>query len=112
MLTRVKTATLMGIKGYCVTVETDIHRGLPALNVTGLADTTIKEALVRIGPALINSGFVFPREKVTINLMPAGRPKEGSHFDLPMAMGLVMSWIGKGLDENTAFLVSFLWTEG
>lgn len=103
MLTRVKTATLMGIKGYCVTVETDIHRGLPALNVTGLADTTIKEALVRIGPALINSGFVFPREKVTINLMPAGRPKEGSHFDLPMAMGLVMSWIGKGLDENTAF---------
>lgn len=103
MLTRVKTATLSGIKGYCVTVETDIHRGLPALNVTGLADTTIREAVVRIGPALINSGFVFPREKVTINLMPAGRPKEGSHFDLPMAMGLIMSWKGNRIDEDTAF---------
>ncbi len=103
MLTRVKTATLSGIKGYCVTVETDIRGGLPALNVTGLADMTIREAVVRIGPALINSGFVFPRERVTINLMPAGRPKEGSHFDLPMAVGMIMSWKGKRPAEDTAF---------
>ena len=87
MLTKVRTATLSGIKGYPVTVETDLHRGLPGFHIVGLADTTIKEASMRIKPAIQNCGGVFPGEKVTVNLVPAGRPKEGSHFDLPIALG-------------------------
>lgn len=102
MLTRVKTATLTGIKGYCVTVEIDIHKGLPALNVTGLADATIKESFMRIKPAIMNSGYYMPRDKVTVNLMPAGKPKEGSHFDLPMAVGIVVSGSNMKINGDVA----------
>ena len=84
MLTKMKTASLQGVNGYPVTVETDLHRGMPGFQIVGLADTTIKEAFSRIRPAIINSGYRFPREKVTVNLSPAGKPKEGSHFDLPI----------------------------
>ena len=103
MLVRVMTATLAGVDGCPVIVEIDARRGLPALNVTGLADTTIREAGMRIRPAIMNSGYGFPTEKVTVNLVPAGRPKEGSHFDLPMALGIVMMHMGKEVPKDTAF---------
>lgn len=90
MLTKVKTATLSGVRGYPVTVETDIHRGMPGFNIVGLADTTIREASQRIRPAIMNCGYRFPNEKVTVNLVPAAKPKEGSHFDLPIALGIIM----------------------
>lgn len=104
MLTKVKTATLSGVEGYPVVVETDLHRGMPGLYVVGLADTTIKEACRRIKPAIMNSGHIFPNERVTVNLVPADIPKEGSHFDLPMALGIMM--LGEEVIEqdNTAFL--------
>lgn len=90
MLTRINTASLRGVDGYPVTVETDLHRGMPGFHIVGLADTTIKEAFGRIRPAILNSGYRFPREKVTVNLSPAGKPKEGSHFDLPIALGVLL----------------------
>ena len=90
MLTRINTASLRGVDGYPVTVETDLHRGMPGFHIVGLADTTIKEAVGRIRPAILNSGYRFPREKVTVNLSPAGKPKEGSHFDLPIALGVLL----------------------
>ncbi|MCF0143945.1 MAG: magnesium chelatase, partial [Firmicutes bacterium] len=104
MLTKIKTATLSGVKGYPVTVETDLHRGLPGFNIVGLADVTIKEAFQRIRPAIMNSGGSFPGEKVTVNLVPAGKPKEGSHFDLPIALGIMT--LGEKLRdlEETAFI--------
>lgn len=104
MLTKVKTATLSGVKGYPVTVETDVHRGMPGFNIVGLADTTIREATQRIKPAIMNCGFRFPDEKVTVNLVPAAKPKEGSHFDLPIALGIMM--LGENIREaeDTAFL--------
>lgn len=104
MLTKVKTATLSGVNGYPVTVETDLHRGLPGFHVVGLADTTIKESCSRIKPAIMNCGYRFPQEKVTVNLVPAGKPKEGSHFDLPMALGIMM--LGEDIIglEHTAFI--------
>lgn len=104
MLTKVKTATLSGVRGYPVTVETDLHRGMPGFNVVGLADTTIREATQRIKPAIMNCGFRFPNERVTVNLVPAAKPKEGSHFDLPIALGIMM--LGEEVLEleNTAFL--------
>ena len=104
MLTRMKTASLQGVNGYPVTVETDLHRGMPGFQIVGLADTTIKEAFSRIRPAIINSGYRFPREKVTVNLSPAGKPKEGSHFDLPIALGILLLTLGEEAQiEDTAF---------
>ena len=99
MLTKVKTATLTGVEGRVVTVETDMRRGLPSLTIVGLADTTIRESCDRIRPAIMNSGEAFPDGRVTVNLVPAGRRKEGSHFDLPIAVGimaLAQSESGKG----------------
>ena len=104
MLTKVRTATLSGIRGYPVTVETDLHRGLPGFHIVGLADTTIKEASMRIKPAIQNCGGVFPGERVTVNLVPAGRPKEGSHFDLPIALGIMMLGTEMIELEDTAFI--------
>ena len=104
MLTKIKTATLMGIEGYPVTVETDLHNGMPGLNIVGLADTTIRESCQRIKPAIMNCGYIFPRERVTVNLVPAGRPKEGSHFDLPIALGVMMLGYDTDMLSDTAFL--------
>lgn len=104
MFTEIKTATLSGVKGYPVTVETDLHRGMPGFHVVGLADTTIRESCRRIRPAIMNSGGRFPSERVTVNLVPAGIPKEGSHFDLPIALGVML--LGKITDKicDTAFI--------
>lgn len=104
MLTKVKTATLEGVEGALVTVETDIRRGMPAFTIVGLADTTIKEACTRIKPAVLNSGFDFPNERVTVNLSPAGKPKEGTHFDLPIAVGLIAQGLDPEVLRDTAFL--------
>ena len=106
MLTKVKTATLAGVAGSVVSVEIDIRRGLPVFVVVGLADTTIKEACRRIRPAIMNSGYDFPNERVTVNLAPAGKPKEGSHFDLPIAVGIVVSgfMLSETDMDETAFL--------
>lgn len=90
MLTKIMTASLWGIEAELVTVETDVHPGLPALNIVGLADMTIKEARERIRPAIMNSGFRFPANRITVNLSPAATRKEGSHFDLPVALGILM----------------------
>ena len=104
MLTKIKTAGLTGVNGYPVTVETDLHRGMPVFHIVGLADTTIKEATQRIKPAIMNCSYRFPNERVTVNLVPAAKPKEGSHFDLPIALGVLM--LGEeSIDiRDTAFL--------
>ena len=104
MLTKINTASILGVEGKPVTVETDLHRGLPSLTVVGLADATIRESCSRIRPAILNSGYSFPDGRVTVNLVPAGRPKEGSHFDLPIAVG-IMTLGMEGIDlADTAFL--------
>lgn len=94
MLTKIFTASLLGMEADLVTVETDLQPGLPAVNLVGLADTTIKEARERIRSAIVNAGYEFPRRRITVNLSPAGRPKEGSHFDLPVAMGILLLEMG------------------
>lgn len=104
MLIRIPTASLCGVEGYPVTVETDLHRGMPDFSIIGLADATIRESGKRIRPAILNSGFDFPQERLTVNLMPAGRPKEGSHFDLPVALSIILLMQGIIPPEKTAFL--------
>ncbi len=104
MLVKIKTATLSGVEGYPVTVETDLRRGMPEFSVVGHADTTIRESCKRLRPAIMNSGFLFPNERITVNLVPADRPKEGSHFDLPIAVSIVLLMEQIEVPENIALL--------
>lgn len=99
MLSSIRTATLNGIDGTLIQVETDITRGLPACNLVGLPDTTIRESLERIRSAIMNSGFDYPAKRMTINLAPAGTRKDGSHFDLPVAIG-VLAATGQATIQN------------
>ncbi len=89
MVNKVTTATVIGLNAYRVSVETDVLNGLPAFSIVGLPDTSINEARDRVRSAIKNSGFTFPAKKVVVNLAPADLKKEGSNFDLPIAMGLL-----------------------
>ena len=89
MYSRIRSAVCLGIEGREVYVETDISKGLPSINVVGLAQTTVMESKDRIKSAVINSGFEYPRTRITVNLMPAELKKSGSSLDLPMALGIL-----------------------
>ncbi|MGF6376276.1 magnesium chelatase family protein [Clostridiales Family XIII bacterium PM5-7] len=89
MLSKVLSAVVQGIHAVPVTIETDLGRGMPSFNVVGLADVTVKEARERIRAAVINSTLDYPKGRITINMSPAGIRKKGSHFDLPMAIGIL-----------------------
>ena len=91
MFSKLSTCVLQGLNGYIVEVETDLSRGMPVFNIVGLADTAIKESKERVRAAIKNSGFDFPLSRITINLVPANRPKEGSQMDLSIAMGILVS---------------------
>ncbi len=78
-----------GYEGTLVTVEVDLRRGIPAVDIVGLADGTIKESRERMRAAIVNSGFDFPLERVLINLSPAGLRKEGAGFDLAVALAVL-----------------------
>lgn len=77
------------MQGEAVRVEVNIARGLPAWHIVGLGDKTIRESVDRIRSALSNSGYDYPRQDITVNLVPAGTRKHGSHFDLPAAVALL-----------------------
>ena len=91
MYSRIRSSVCAGVEGKPVYVETDITRGLPYISVVGLASTTVMESKERIKNAIINSGFSYPRGRVTINLMPAELKKNSSCLDLAMAMGILLS---------------------
>ena len=89
MLARVLSSAVMGIDAYIVEVELDISDGLPAFATVGLPDNAVKESRERVTAAIKNSGFYFPTSRITVNLAPADVRKEGSAFDLPIAIGLM-----------------------
>lgn len=89
MLARINSLVLTGIEARPVQVEVDIQNGLPAFELSGLASTATKEARERVRPAIKNSGFEFPNRRITVNLAPADIKKEGSHFDLPIALAIL-----------------------
>lgn len=86
-----------GYEGNLVSVEVDIRRGIPAIDIVGLADGAVKESRERMKSAIRNSGFEFPCERVLISLSPADLKKEGAGFDLPVALG-VLGAAGQGPD--------------
>ncbi len=91
MTVKILSATLTGIEGKIVTVEVDISKGLPSFSIVGLADTAVKESKERVRSAILNSGFEFPVGRITVNLAPADIKKEGALFDLPIAIGILLS---------------------
>ncbi len=91
MAVKVLSATYSGIMGKIITVEVDITRGLPSFNMVGLADTSVKESKERVRSSILNSGFDFPVSRITVNLAPADIKKEGSLFDLPIAIGILIA---------------------
>ncbi len=91
MLSRVRTAALWGLEGFPVDCEVDVGPGLPGFVLVGLPDATAREARDRVWPALRNAGFQLPDRKVTVNLAPAERRKEGASADLAMALGVLLA---------------------
>ena len=89
MLAKLKSFGLTGLSGYPVSVEVDIHGGIPGFEIVGLADTAVKESKSRVKLAIKNSGFNYPIGKIVVNLAPADTKKEGSIFDLAIAIGIL-----------------------
>lgn len=89
MLSKVKSYGLVGLEGYLVDVEIDINNGLPAFDIVGLPDASVKESKERVRSAIKNSGYEYPIYKIIANLAPANTKKEGSIYDLALALGLL-----------------------
>jgi len=91
MLARLCSASLRGLDAEHVDVEVDLSKGLPCWTLVGLGEAAVREARDRVRAAVVNSGFEFPLRRITVNLSPADRRKDGSHFDLPIAIGLLIA---------------------
>ncbi|MBF0225837.1 MAG: YifB family Mg chelatase-like AAA ATPase [Desulfobacterales bacterium] len=89
MLSKVFSSSVTGIDAYLIEVEVDISFGLPAYTTVGLPETSVKESRDRVKAAIKNSGFAFPDDRITVNLAPADIKKEGTGFDLPIAIGIL-----------------------
>ena len=92
MLSIIETMALHGLDGYLVEVQVDVSPGMPNWDVVGLPDASVKEAKERVRTAIRNSGFEFQSIKIVVNLAPANTKKEGSLFDLPIAVGILMNF--------------------
>ena len=91
MLAAIRSAALAGIEAYDVFVEVDAAPGLPQWTMVGLPLGAVKESRERVGSALVNSGFSLPPRRITVNLAPADRRKDGTAFDLPIALGILVA---------------------
>ncbi len=89
MLAKVLSSAVIGIDAYLVEVEVDIAPGLPTFTTVGLPETSVKESKERVKSAITNSGYTFPDDRITVNLAPANIKKEGTGFDLPIALGIL-----------------------
>src|SRR5690606_10093191 len=90
MVTRVQTVAFQGIEAVPVDVQVQIGHGIPpVLVIVGLPDKAVRESGERVRAALIASGLSLPSRRIIVNLAPADLPKEGSHYDLPIALGLM-----------------------
>ena len=99
MYSKLFSASVFGINAFVIEIETHMDSALPAFTVVGLPDAAVKESRERVTAAIKNSGYPFPHKKITVNLAPADIRKEGSGFDLPIAIGILTSM---GVIENSA----------
>ena len=106
MLSIIKTMSLHGLDGYLIEVQVDVSPGMPEWTIVGLPDTSVKEAKERVRTAIKNSGFELQSKKIIVNLAPANTRKEGSLFDLPIAIGILANFgaiVSQNL-EDTVFV--------
>jgi magnesium chelatase family protein len=106
MHARVRSAAVLGVEAYLVDVEVDLANGLPSFATVGLPQAAVKEGRERVTAALANSGFAVPLKRTTVNLAPAAIPKQGSAFDLPVALGILVAsgqLAGQGLQNTLCF---------
>ena len=87
----VRTRALVGVQAVPVLVEVHLANGLPCFTTVGLAETAVRESKERVRGAILNSGFEFPAKRITVNLAPADLPKSGGHFDLAIALGILIA---------------------
>jgi magnesium chelatase family protein len=106
MLSKIYSSATYGIDAYLVEVETNVEKQIPGFTIVGLPDNAVKESRERVTAAIKNSGLQFPLKKITVNLAPADIKKEGSSFDLPIAVGLLSATgiITAGNLDETVFL--------
>lgn len=106
MLSIVKSMSLIGLEGYLVDIQIDVSAGIPGWEVVGLPDTSVKESKERVRTAIKNSGYDMQSRKIVVNLAPADVKKEGSFFDLPIAIGILICRgdINQESVENTVFI--------
>lgn len=105
MIKKIKSLALENTVGTRVDIEADVSPGLPYFNIVGLADTSVKEAAERVRRAIRNSGFEYPKGRITVNLSPAYIHKKGSHFDLGIAVGILAALqVIKGDTEDKLFI--------
>ena len=104
MLVKVSSAANLGLETIKVDVEVHLaNRGLPGFEIVGLPDKAVDESRERVRAAILSSGIEFPPKKITVNLAPADIPKEGSFYDLPIALGIVKSVLPFSLPEKSLF---------
>jgi len=112
MLAKVASCAVIGLQGVRVEVEVDISSGLPSLTIVGLPDTAVQEARERVRAAIKNSGCAFPMKRITVNLAPAALRKEGPSYDLPIAMGILLSSEQVTADASQMFFLGELSLDG
>ena len=105
MVTKAITATTVGINAYKIEVEVDVINSLPNISIVGLPDSAVNEAKERVHSAIKNSGFSFPLGRVIVNLAPADIRKEGTNFDLPIAIGILKE---EGIDIPDDLTIAYL----
>lgn len=91
MLAKILSSAVIGVDAYLVEVEVDITNGLPTFTTVGLPEAAVKESKERVKSAISNSGYSFPDDRITVNLAPANIKKEGTGFDLPIALGILVA---------------------
>ncbi len=105
MFSRVKGIGIFGIDSYMIEIEADVSNGLPGFDIVGLPDAAVKESRDRVRAAIKNCGYKFPVSKITVNLAPADRKKEGSLYDLPVLLAILKASGQLKCDiENTIFI--------
>ena len=88
---KIYTRAVLGLHAPLIEVEVHVSQGLPSLTIVGLPEAAVRESKDRVRSAIINSGFLFPTKRLTINLAPADLPKDGSRLDLPIALGILIA---------------------
>ncbi|MFA4835289.1 MAG: YifB family Mg chelatase-like AAA ATPase [Dehalococcoidia bacterium] len=112
MLAKVNSAAVVGLEGQLVEVEVDISGGLPSTTIVGLPDTAVQESRERVRSAIRNAGCSFPGRRITVNLAPADLKKAGPAYDLPIAVGIILSSEQAVFDTSNALFLGELSLDG